>query len=253
MSFRPHCCPCLLAGELSEATARFRQEMGIYFYASRSTSKVGSCPDRRPERPAVVPARTWISSALVFALEWTRKGTKLSGRFWTVRRELSGTCTDQWWVQLCSLLSLKTTKPGFSTAVTDLKQHISVILSHLKVGLASRDVFCMRCAFYLFLPAAELLNRLNPRMWIWPAHKCHIDNCHNTSASVLLSRLIIHTCSALAISFPHRLEAPSKSLPPAKLEKSFNLCVLGAAESIFIQMLLFPAWLLLFSWTPPLL
>lgn len=31
----------LLAGELSKATESFRQEMGVHFYASRSTSEVG--------------------------------------------------------------------------------------------------------------------------------------------------------------------------------------------------------------------
>lgn len=31
----------LLTGELSKATESFRQEMGVHFYASRSTSKVG--------------------------------------------------------------------------------------------------------------------------------------------------------------------------------------------------------------------
>lgn len=33
----------LLAGELSKATESFRQEMGVHFYASRSTSKVSFC------------------------------------------------------------------------------------------------------------------------------------------------------------------------------------------------------------------
>lgn len=35
------CLFVLLAGELSKATESFRQEMGVHFYASRSTSEVG--------------------------------------------------------------------------------------------------------------------------------------------------------------------------------------------------------------------
>ncbi len=34
-----------VAGELSKATESFRQEMGVHFYASRSTSKVGFCQE----------------------------------------------------------------------------------------------------------------------------------------------------------------------------------------------------------------
>lgn len=43
--------------------------------------------------------------ALFFPSGWTRKETKLRGKFSTVRKEHSGTCTDQWWVKLLMLSS----------------------------------------------------------------------------------------------------------------------------------------------------
>lgn len=53
--------------------------------------------------------------------EWTRKETKLRGKSSTVRKEHSGTCTDQWWVKLPMLLSL-------SHLLTDIIADIIVIL-----------------------------------------------------------------------------------------------------------------------------
>lgn len=45
----------------------------------------------------VLIALAWCS----VCTELIRKETKLRGKYWTVRRELSGMCTDQWWVNVC--------------------------------------------------------------------------------------------------------------------------------------------------------
>ena len=50
--------------------------------------------------------RVGIHYKLLFSPSgWTRKETKLRGKFSTVRKEHSGTCTDQWWVKLLMLSS----------------------------------------------------------------------------------------------------------------------------------------------------
>lgn len=146
----------LLAGELSKATESFRQEMGVHFYASRSTSEVGFYKNHTRIEPMSESSYTLIMKWLILVVyfdspvitstqlhrwdthikhvtesisicvgmsyvlckkkkkvlkcyfslsEWTRKETKLRGKFLTVRKELSGTCTDQWWVKLLMLSS----------------------------------------------------------------------------------------------------------------------------------------------------
>lgn len=105
-AFSPHFCTCLLAGELSKATARFRQEMGVYFYASRSTSKVGVCVDpthTRPVLPLDRPVPGWDqlcqnSSALLFSPRVDKKRDKIERKildsqeraFWDVHRPVVG-------------------------------------------------------------------------------------------------------------------------------------------------------------------
>lgn len=165
----------------------------------------------RPVLPLDRPVPGWDrlcqnSSALLFSPRVDKKRDKIERKildsqeraFWDVHRPVVG--------EAVFFIIIKIIKRYF---FCKCNRPEAAKPSHLKGAGSNHGCFLHEICLLFVFPAAELVNTLNPRMWIWPPHKCHIDNCHSTSASELLSSLIIHTCSASAITFPHRSEACS--------------------------------------------
>lgn len=101
----------------------------------------------------------WLRQLLIFfpSPGLTKKGTKLRGKFSIVRKEHSGTCTDQWWVNPQAVL-LWLNNAGihniwddqyYDPFKTRINLHTLFQHSQLEISTAKKNIPRTSCTFFV--------------------------------------------------------------------------------------------------------